>query len=101
MNTTRLLIVFASLLATYSLLLLLCYRPLTRPEGVRFSRSTTPVETTTAEERARGESSFTIRKERRFGTTRTGFFATAVFGYMVLSIGFTIAFVVISRSAHP
>ena len=99
MNTTRLLITFASLLVTYSLLLLVCYRPLTRPEGVRLSQSTTPVESTTAEERSRGESSFIIRHERRFGTTRKSFFLLAMFGYLALSVGFAIAFVAASRSA--
>jgi hypothetical protein len=97
MNTTRLLIAFVA----YSLLLLVGYRPLTRPEGVRFWQSTTPVETTTAEERSRGESSFTIRKERRFGIAKNGFFLTATLGYIALFIGFAIAFFVASRSAHP
>ena len=100
MSTTRLFITFASLLVTYSLLLLVCYRPLTRPEGVRLSQSTTPVETTTAEELSRGESSFTIRQECRFGTTRKSYFLLAMLGYIALSVGFAIAFVVASRSAH-
>jgi len=100
MNTIRLLIAFVSLLATYSLLLLVSYRPLTRPEGVRLSQSAAPIETTTAEERSRGESSFTIRQERRFGITRKGFFLFALFGYIALSVGFAIALAVASRSAH-
>ena len=100
MTMTRLLITFALLLATYSLLLLVGYRPLTRPEGVRLSQSSTPVETTTAEERARGESSFIIREERRFGIERKSFFLLALFGYIGLCIGFAIAFVFASRLAH-
>jgi hypothetical protein len=100
MNTTRLLITFVALLATYSLLLLVCYRPLTRPEGVRLSQSTTPAETTTAEERSRGESSFIVRQERWLGTTRKSFFLLAAFGYITLSLGFAVAFVIVSRLAH-
>lgn len=97
MTTTRLLITFASLLGTYSLLLLVCYRSLTRPAGVRLSQSTTPIETTTAEERSRGESSFIIRQEHRFGVARRGFFLLAALGYIVLFVGFLIALL---RSNH-
>ena len=100
MTTTRLLIAFALLIGTYSLLLLVCYRPMTRPEGVRFSQSARPMETTTAVERSRGEMSFTIRQERRFGTTRKGFFLLALFGYAALSVGFAIALVAASRLGH-
>jgi hypothetical protein len=100
MTTTRLLITFALLLGAYSLLLLVCYRPMTRPAGVRLSQSARPVETTTAEERSRGESSFTLREERRFGTTRKGFFLLALFGYVALSVGFAIALVAASRLGH-
>jgi hypothetical protein len=91
---------FAWLLAMYTLLLFVSYRRLTRPAGVRLSQSTPPIETTTAEERSRGDSSFVIRKERRFGITPKGFFLLAMFGYIALSVGFAIAFIIISRSPH-
>ena len=100
MTTSRLLMTFAWLLAIYTLLLFVSYRPLTRPAGVRLSQSKTPIETTTAEERSRGDSSFVIRQERRFGIERKGFFLLAIFGYIALSVGFTIAFIVVSQSAR-
>jgi hypothetical protein len=100
MTTTQLLIIFASLLALYSVLLFVSYRPLTGPEGVRFHQSKTPVETTTAEERSHGESSFIIRKDSSIHTTRGGFFVFAIFGYIGIFVGFAIAFIFISRSAH-
>jgi hypothetical protein len=98
--TTRPLITFALLFAAYSLLLLVCYRPLTRSEGVRWSQSRATVETTTAAERSRGERSFCIRRERRFGITRTGFFMFALLGYIALLVGFAIAFVIASLFVH-
>jgi hypothetical protein len=101
MSATRLLITFALVLLAYSLILVVCYRPLTRPGGVRYWQSRKPVETTTAEEQARGQSSFIIRRERGFGTDRQSFFVLAMFGYVVLLIGFAIAFIVLSRSGHP
>ena len=53
----------------------------------------TPIETTTAEERARGESSFEIaRGEYQFGITRGGFFTLVAIGYLVLAVIFLIAF---------
>lgn len=98
---TRLLIVFGALFAAYSLILLVGYRPLTRAEGVRFWKSRAVIETTTAEERSRGESSFTMGKELRFGILKNGFLLTAIFGYVALSVAFAIAYVVVSRPAHP
>jgi hypothetical protein len=89
---------FASLFVIYSLILFVGYRTLARPTGVRLSQSTTPVETTTAEERSRGESSFTIRQEHRVGITRRSFFLLATVGYIALAVGFAIAFFI--RSAH-
>ena len=91
MATTRLMMIFVPLVVVYSVLLLVSFGPLTRTDGVRLSHSTTPVETTTPEEQARGESSFTIRRERRFGITRTGFFLLAALGYIALFVGFMIA----------
>jgi hypothetical protein len=95
MTTTRLLMIFVPLVAVYSVLLLVSYRPLTQ-RGVRLSYSMTPVETTTAAERSRGESSFVIRQERRFGITPGGFFLLAILGY----IAFAFAFILSSRSGH-
>ena len=100
MTSAQLLIALVSLIAIYTLLLFVSYRPLTRPAGIRLSQSSMPIKTTTAEERSRGESSFIIRQERRFGITPKGFFLLAAFGYIALSVGFAIAFIIISRSAH-
>jgi hypothetical protein len=97
---TGLLIIFVLLLAFYSLLLSITYRRLTRPEGVRLTQPKTPIETTTAEERARGESSFVIWQERCFGITRNGFLVLATFGYIVFSVGFAVAFIFVSRAGH-
>lgn len=99
MTTTRLLMIFVPLVVIYSALLLMYYRPLTRTEGVRWLHSTTPIDTTTAEERSRSEGSFVIREERRFGITRTCFLLLATFGYIALCVGFGIALIFISRSA--
>jgi len=98
MTTTRLLMIFVPIIVLYSLLLFVIFRPLTRPEGVRFSQSRTPIETTTTEERSRGESSFVIRQELRFGISQTGFFVLSAFGYLALMVGFVIA---LFRSSHP
>src|ERR1051326_8227015 len=89
-------ILFATVLAMYSLLLFLGYRPLTRPEGVRLFQSTMSFETTTAQQRSRGQSSFVLRQERCFGITRRGFLLLAIFGYL----GFAVAFVILSRPGH-
>jgi hypothetical protein len=97
MNTTRLWLVFLPLPAIYSLLVFISYRPLTRPAGVRLSQATSQVETTTGDERSRGQSSFVIRQERRLGITRKGFFLLAVFGYIALSVGFTVTSILVSR----
>jgi len=58
-----------------------------------------PVETTTAEQRARGEGSFAIEKGRQFGITRPGFFSLVILGYLALAVAFAIAFIVFSRSS--
>src|SRR3954465_3480147 len=99
MNATRLLITFALLFATYSLLVFVSYRPFTRPEGVRLSQSTTPIAPTTEEDWPRGDRSLIVRPQHRFGTTRKSFLMHAAFGYIALSVGFAIAFVVASRLA--
>jgi len=91
MTTTRLLIAFASLIGIYSLLLFIGYRPLTRQEGLRLFQSKKPVETTTIEERSRGESSYIIRKDYRASITRKGFLMFSLFGYIAISLGFTVA----------
>lgn len=44
-----------------------------------------PIETTTAEERARGERSFEIAREGQFGITRAGLFIVVAVGCLLLS----------------
>lgn len=51
-----------------------------------------PVETTTAEERARGERSFEIARERQFGITRAGLFAVVAIGCLTLAAVLVFAF---------
>ena len=60
----------------------------------------TPIETTTAEERVRGESSFEIaRGELRWGINRGGFLTLVAIGYLVLAVIFLIAFIKVRSSA--
>jgi hypothetical protein len=93
-----LLITFVILLVVYSLLWFAAYRFLTteRPMSVRYH--STPIETTTADERARGVSSFEIARGRQFGITRAGFFSLVIIGYFALAVAFAIAFSVLRSS---
>jgi hypothetical protein len=58
-----------------------------------------PIDITTPEERARGESTFEIARERTFGITRTGFFILVALGYFVLAVILLIAFIKSRSSA--
>ena len=59
----------------------------------------TPIETTTAEERARGERSFEIARERRFGITRAGLFTVVAIGCLLLAAVLIFAFTRLHSSA--
>jgi len=51
-----------------------------------------PIETTTAEERARGESSFEVARDRQFGITLAGLFAIVAIGCLLLAAVLVFAF---------
>lgn len=67
-----------------------------RPAPMRYHP--TPIETTTAEERARGESSFEIARGHQFGLTRTGFVGLVIIGYVALGVAFAITSIVLRSS---
>jgi hypothetical protein len=49
-----------------------------------------PIEITTPEERARGERTFEMARERTWGVTRGGFYTLITVGYFVLTVIFVI-----------
>ena len=59
----------------------------------------TPIDITTPEQRARGESTFEIAREHTFGVTRGGFFTLVAIGYLVLAVICLIAFTKLRSSA--
>jgi len=102
MKTDLLLVTLVVVAAIYSLAWFGLYRSL-KNGSLSFGRALPdplPTETTTAEERARRESSFVVLKERQFGITPAGFFTLVALGYVALMLGFAIAFFVISRSSR-
>src|SRR5262249_44640185 len=99
-KTDFLLAALALIAVIYSLAWFGLYRSLMGGQ-LPFGRSNpdpAPIETTTAEQRACGESSFAILKERTFGITPPGFFALVGLGYVALALGFGIAFYVFRYS---
>ena len=78
------------LTAGYSLVWLAAYRfrKVDRPVPTRYHP--TPIETTTAEERARGESSHEIARGHQFGVTRTAFIGLVIVGYVALAIAWIV-----------
>jgi hypothetical protein len=91
---------FIILFVVYSLAWLAEYRFMRRERsGPPTKYHSTPIEITTAEERARGESSFEIVREYQFGITRGGFFTLVGIGYLVQAVMFPIAFIKFRSSA--
>ncbi len=52
----------------------------------------TPIEITTPEQRACGESSFIVAEGRQYGITRGGFFLLVLFGYVAIAAGWAVVF---------
>ncbi len=52
----------------------------------------TPIEITTPEQRARGESSFIVAEGRQYGITRSGFFLLVLFGYIAVAAAWAVVF---------
>jgi hypothetical protein len=99
MKTDLLLVTLVVVAVTYTVAWFRLYRSL-KSGSLSFGRSYPdhfPIETTTAAERARGDSSFVVLKERRFGITPAGFFTLVALGYVALMVGFAMAFFVISH----
>jgi hypothetical protein len=92
MDTLRM--IFVMLTVAYSVVWFAAYRfgKAERPVPMRYHP--TPIETTTAEERARGESSFEIARGRQFRVTRAGFAGFVIIGYVALAVAFAIALIV-------
>ena len=68
-----------------------------RPVPMKYHSS--PIETTTPEQQARGESSFEIaRGPTQFGITRAGYFSLVIIGYIALAVAFAIAWIVLRPS---
>ena len=59
----------------------------------------TPIDITTPEERARGESAFEIAREHTFGITPAGFYTLVAIGYLVLAVICFVAFAKFRSSA--
>jgi hypothetical protein len=96
MNGLRL--IFMILAIVYSVVWIGVYWAGKTERPVPMKYHSTPIETTTAEERARGEGSFEIARAHQFGITRAGFFGLVTIGYVVLLVAFAIASLVLRLS---
>jgi hypothetical protein len=94
----KLRLIFVILTIGYSLVWFAAYRFMKVDRPVPMGHHPTPIETTTAEERARGESSFEIARGRQFGVTRAGFVGLVIIGYVALAVAFAIALIVLRSS---
>lgn len=92
MRNSGLLITFIVSLVVYTLLWVLVYKlgGGSKPLPIKLLR--TPLETTTPEQRARGESSFIVAEGRQHGITRGGFFLLVLFGYVAIAAGWAVVF---------
>jgi len=96
MNKLRLIFIIVTI--GYSLVWFAAYRFMKAERRVPMKYHPTPIETTTAEPRARGESSFEIARGRQFGVTRGGFVGLVIIGYVALAVAFAIALIVLRSS---
>src|SRR5436305_10437723 len=95
----KLRVIFVILTIGYSLVWFAVYRFMKVERPVPMRSHPTPIETTTAEERARGGISFEIAKGHQFGVTRAGFVRLVIIGYVALAVAFAIALIVLRSSA--
>ncbi len=95
----KLRLIFIVLTIGYSLVWLAACRFMKSERPVPMRYNPTPIETTTAEQRARGESSFEIARGRQFGITRAGFVCLVLVGYVALAVAFGIAWIVLRSSS--
>jgi hypothetical protein len=82
--------IFVILVIGYSLVWFAAYW-LRKPMGPVPRSHPMPIETTTAGERARGESSFEVARGRQFSITRAGFVGLVIIGYIALAVAFAMA----------
>jgi hypothetical protein len=85
MKMNPFLLIIAASFTIYSLLWMMIYRIGTTPKPKPPNLLQTPIETTTPEQRARGESSFIMAKEQVYGASRGGFFTLVLFGYAAIA----------------
>jgi hypothetical protein len=86
----RLRVICVVLTIGYSVAWFAAYRFMRAERPVPVKYHSMPIETTTPEERARGESSFEMAKGRQFGVTRAGFISLVIIGYVALAVAFGI-----------
>jgi hypothetical protein len=96
MDTLRL--IFVMLTIGYSVAWFAVYRLMRIDHPAPTKYHPTPIETTTPEERARGERSIEMGRGRQFGVTRAGFLGFVTFGYVALALTFAIALIVLRSS---
>jgi short subunit dehydrogenase-like uncharacterized protein len=95
MKTSPPLIAFVVLLVVHSLVSLAAYRFLTTTTRTPLPVNSTPVETTTAAERAQGKSSFRIMTESAVVTRKIPYSVRlyVIFGYAALAVALVIALI--------
>jgi hypothetical protein len=94
----KLRLIFIILTIGYSLVWFAAYRFMKAERPGPMKYHPTPIETTTAEERARGGRCFEIARGRQFGITRAGFVGLVTIGYFALAAAFAIASIVVRSS---
>ena len=96
MKTNQPLIAFIVLLVAHSLVSLAAYRFLTTTTRSPLPVDSTPVETTTAEQRARGESSYRITTGQELVSREIPHSVRlyVIFGYAALALALVIALIV-------
>ena len=94
----KLRLIFIVLTIGYSLVWFAAYRFIKAERPVPMTYHPTPIEATTTEERARGESSFEIARGHQVGVTRWGFVGLVIIGYVALAVAFAIASILLRSS---
>jgi hypothetical protein len=85
-----LLLTFVILTIGYSVAWFAAYRVMRTERPLPMKDHSAPIETTTPEERARGERSFLMAEGREFGVTSAGFVSLVITGYVVLAVAFAV-----------
>ena len=96
----KLRLIFVILTLSYSLVWIVAYRFIKVDRPVRMKYHPTPIETTTAEERARGECSFELARGQQIGVTGAAFVVLVIIGYAALAAAFALALMVRAHQSH-